>query len=156
MPSRSLLPRPAALLALALLGACSSPTILPDEGELALVPLDQAATTRRLDPAEVLAARIDGDRLHLQVRFGGGCRDHHFSLLHGGVFMESEPVQTRLQLAHDAHEDPCRALLSRELTFDLTPLRRSYEAAYARTGTIVIHLLEPGGAAVQPPLRYSF
>jgi hypothetical protein len=116
-----------------------------------------APSAFRMDPAVIRSATITGDDLRIAVEFAGGCAEHHFSLLHFGIFMESLPVQTNVQLTHDAGGDRCRALLGRELLFDLTPLRRAYVEAYGRAGTIVIHLYEPGStAAVRPPLRYEF
>ena len=114
--------------------------------------------TERMDPLEILEARIEGDLLHLQVRYGGGCREHDFSLLFSGAFMESEPVQTRVTLAHDAHGDPCRALVGSRLQFDLGPLRRAYQQQYGRrSGTIVVHVHAPGSSsAAASTVRYSF
>jgi len=121
------------------------------------VLVGHAPAAFRMDPATIRSASISGSELRITVEFGGGCAEHHFSLLHSGLFMESLPVQTNLQLTHDAEGDRCRALLGRELVFDLTPLRHAYLEAYGRPETIVIHLYEPGSTApVRPPLRFEF
>src|SRR5688500_20111050 len=73
---------------------------------------------------------IKGDSLELAVSYGGGCRDHAFLLLSDAAWMESYPVQVSVKLSHDAKGDNCKALVSRVLRFDLTPLKAAYNASY--------------------------
>lgn len=95
-------------------------------------------------PSDQLTIReftIRGDSLELAVSFGGGCRDHTFILLSDAAWMESYPVQVAVKLAHDANGDNCKALLSRVLRFDLTPLRNAYTASYqATTGIMKLNI----------------
>jgi hypothetical protein len=144
------------ILALAA-AACSGPAPLqPGEGPS---PVQIASIgSARMDPAEILRAEIAGDELRLDVQYGGGCAQHHLSLLHEGVFLESNPVQARLHLAHDAQGDRCRALIGRSLAFDLTPLKRAYQSSYQTSrGVIILHVVAPGSARPhQPSLRYEF
>lgn len=145
-----------ALLALAAAG-CAAPTVVepPDGGYLVQVGAVPGGV--RFDPASIVEAEIVGDVLRLQVTHGGGCRDHAFSLYGGGAWMESAPVQTTVTLAHDARGDPCRAVVGRELRFDLTPLRDAYRRAYGDRGPLVIHVVEPGGPqASRHTLTYRF
>lgn len=141
-----------------LLAACGGriPTQAPNG--TVLVAAGSTAATTRMDRADILGATVDGDRLQLRIRHAGGCAEHDFSLLHSGVFVETEPVQIYLQLAHNAHGDPCRALVSRDVLFDLSPLKQTYASLYGRNrGTIVIHLRAPGGGeSLASPLRYEF
>jgi hypothetical protein len=140
-----------------LAAACSGPAPLqPGEGPS---PVQIASIgSARMDPAEILRAEIAGDELRLDVQYGGGCAQHHLSLLHEGVFLESNPVQARLHLAHDAQGDRCRALIGRSLAFDLTPLKRAYQSSYQTSrGVIILHVVAPGSARPhQPSLRYEF
>jgi hypothetical protein len=93
------------------------------------------------DPVTINSAVIRGDSLELSVQFGGGCRDHEFGLITNGVFAESYPVQTWVMLVHDANGDRCKALLSRVLRFDLSPLKALYNRAYqTTTGIMQIHV----------------
>jgi hypothetical protein len=129
----------------AIFASCSDPlrsSATADTAQL-LVASGSDATTAS-DRADIVSAQILGDRLELRVHFGGGCAEHDFSLVYSGAFRESHPVQTDLSLRHDAHDDPCRALLSRDLTFDLSPLRRAYQAAYGPHGVIIVYLRAPG------------
>lgn len=75
------------------------------------------------DPFSVLTVAVDGDSLRATVQYGGGCREHGFALEPMGVATKSLPRQWSLRLLHDAHEDLCRALISEDLAWDLTPYR---------------------------------
>lgn len=150
---------PATVLALSLLLAgCVDPLRSGGELPAVLLPVGAAAAseTTRSDPAEIVAAEVEGDRLALSLRFGGGCADHDFALIPSGEFREANPVQTTLTLAHDAHGDMCRALLSRELAFDLASVRAAFQRAYGAHGPLELHVREPGPAGRVHTLRYIF
>lgn len=67
------------------------------------------------------AAGLKGDKLIIDVRYGGGCVPQHtFQLNWDGSFLKSNPAQAVLELSHNANGDPCRALLSERLQFDLS------------------------------------
>lgn len=138
------------LLLLALPGCSSSGPSAPADLLMAIAD-DQVAPALLIprddlrgwpfDPWTFVAHEIQGDTLFLEVRYGGGCREHRFALLIDPAFMESFPVQVAARLAHDADGDPCRALLTRTLRFDLSPLREHFEASYGPgRGTVVMGL----------------
>lgn len=137
---------------------CADPLRSAEEIQPLLLPAaGTSVSTTRSDPAEIMRADLDGDVLKLHVRFGGGCAEHDFSLIHTGEFMESHPVQTRLNLTHDAHGDNCRALLSRDLTFDLAPVKRAYRQSYSEHGALILHVHAPGPQSGRAhTLRYEF
>lgn len=85
---------------------------------------------------------VEGDTLHVVVGYGGGCEEHTFQICWpDAIFLESYPVQVNLELWHGGKEDNCDAYLSEELSFDLGPLKQSYQDAYrTETGEIEIHL----------------
>ena len=169
-------PAPVARRALAalLLAACSSGVSAPSEpdggidatvaaaqtgdrrlagtpGAVTILPSDPAQAGPR-DAAQIQAARIDGDTLRLEVQYGGGCASHVFGLLAGTGFMESDPVQTRLYLGHNANGDMCRALVRPTLAFSLAPLAAEWRRNYGnRPGTMILRLEGWTGE-----LRYSF
>ena len=89
------------------------------------------------DQVTIQGFTIRGDSLELAVTFGGGCRDHAFVLLSDATWMESYPVQVGVKLAHDANGDNCKALLSRVLRFDLSPLKAAYAASYQSASGIM-------------------
>jgi hypothetical protein len=81
----------------------------------------------QLDPFSLQSATVRGDTLTINLQYGGGCAEHDFQLfMSPGAFLESSPVQANLYLRHNAHGDACRALLTRELIFDLTPISHLY------------------------------
>lgn len=85
--------------------------------------------------------RVSNDTLHLTVTYGGGCTRHRFALFAERGFMESWPVQSLVVIRHDAGGDLCRALLTRDLRFDLTRLRRAYVQSYgAQHATIILRI----------------
>jgi hypothetical protein len=66
--------------------------------------------------------------------------------------MESFPLQVDLLLSHDGHGDLCRALITREVAFDLAPLERTaQEGAPDSSGTLILRLR--GWA---DPIRYDY
>lgn len=71
------------------------------------------------------------DALALSLNYGGGCFEHTFKLCYSDAFQESSPVQTRLWVADQSEEpDTCLALITRDVVFDLTPLRERYSELY--------------------------
>jgi hypothetical protein len=138
------------------LAACDGPApTQPTEGPSPLV-MGYPGNPRR-DPAEITAARLEGDVLHLQVRYGGGCRQHYFSLVHTGAFTKSIPPQTSLTLTHDASGDACEALVTTNLAFDVSPLRRLFQDGYGEHGTLVVHVHAPAGSgAPAATVLYQF
>lgn len=83
-------------------------------------------TTIEKDPFFIDSVRVEDDLLYLYVSFGGGCREHLFSLYStNGIYMPlSSPIPPKgdVYLGHDGNGDTCEALLHKELVFDLTPL----------------------------------
>jgi hypothetical protein len=149
--------RAAMSLALAsLLAACADPLRSPPGGDAVLLPTVGGTSTTRSDRADIVEASLRGDLLRVEVSFGGGCAEHDFALVHTGEFMESEPVQTVVNLAHDGHGDMCRALLRRELAFDLGPVKRAYRRNYGEHGRLTLHLRPPGGGSGAQSFDYEF
>lgn len=75
-------------------------------------------------------AAISGDYLEVRVSYGGGCRTHDIQAVAWGGWMESFPVQVKVFLSHDDRNDPCDAWITRDIRFDLVPLKRAYEESY--------------------------
>jgi hypothetical protein len=130
----------------------TGPTQIEDEVVPVVVgdPFDVASWVE--DPYTIRDARVSGDQLVIDLRFSGGCEDHDFRLVRAEAFLESNPVQQRLLLAHDGHDDACEALLQPTLTIDITSIRNAWRQAYQQTsGTIILRLHDWDGE-----LRYEF
>jgi hypothetical protein len=112
------------------------------------------------DALTLNSAQIRDGLLTLQVSYSGGCVAHYTDLVAWGGWLESEPVQVNLLLAHDDRSDSCEADLTESLHFDLWLLREAYESAYGGTSgrSVVLRLRDP--AATHPPgsrlLTYTF
>jgi cysteine-rich repeat protein len=93
------------------------------------------------DPLVVKSAVIDGDSLLVGVEFGGGCEEHVLGYCWDGSFAESEPEQVFTQISHESFDDPCDALLSKQLKFDLVPLKTVWQEGHQQqSGEIIVHV----------------
>jgi len=93
-----------------------------------LLLADGVGVDAKSDPFSVSSVRVEGDVLAVQVRYSGGCEKHDFVLLDTGIATRSIPPQHRLRLVHDAHGDGCEAYLTRDLFFDISPLKKVYSS----------------------------
>jgi hypothetical protein len=84
------------------------------------------------------AVTITDDTLTINVSHSGGCATHRFTLIASDAFLESFPVQLRITLAHNANGDLCRAWLTEDYHFDLTPIKIMYQKAYRQEAGIII------------------
>ena len=98
------------------------------------------------DAFELNAAKIAGDTLAVTVSYGGGCRDHQFTLVAAGAFMESDPVQLNVALAHNANDDPCERWVTEGYFFSLAPIKALYQKAYQQDSGVIVLQLKDGPA----------
>lgn len=104
------------------------------------------------DGLQISTVAFMGDTLLVDVSYGGGCEEHDFGLCWDGSFAESDPVQIQAFISHDGHDDPCDALPSEQLAFDLVPLKQAWQDGYqSEHGSIEIHL-----AGWMDQILYSF
>lgn len=108
------------------------------------------------DPVDIVGARLEAPVLTLDVRYGGGCARHGFDLVLRSGWRESYPVQVDVDLAHDAHADPCDAIVQGELRFDLTPLRNAYVAAYGTGPGAVTLFVGAAAGGERTAVTWSF
>jgi len=75
-----------------------------------------------MDMFRMDSAYVEGDSLHLQVSYSGGCREHEFNLwkLPPNAL---EPPPVELMLAHEDNGDMCEAWITEWMAFSLRPLR---------------------------------
>lgn len=76
------------------------------------------------DPISIISAKVDGDCLKLTLQYGGGCKEHQVDL----AFIQPEcgtpplPPPT-FEIRHNANSDACKALITKEYSFDLKGIR---------------------------------
>ncbi len=80
---------------------------------------------------EFFSVDLDGDLLTIEVSYSGGLISHDFELIGAGEFMESYPIQTSVVLSHDSNGDLGEALITKELIFDLKPLKEAFFSIYS-------------------------
>ena len=96
------------------------------------------------DAIEINEAELSGDRLVLNVSYGGGCAEHRFAVCWDGAFVEESPVRAVLALRHDSGGDSCEAYLTRDIEVDLSLLRQSFEEGYPGQPRVIELSVEDG------------
>lgn len=80
---------------------------------------------RDLYRIQILNANIEKDNLILDVRYGGGCKDHEFNLIFNEVWMKSMPPKISLYLEHKNQNDSCQAIMNKTLKFNIKKLKEN-------------------------------
>jgi hypothetical protein len=75
------------------------------------------------DPFSILNVKIENDCLKITLSYSGGCEIHEFimaynELPHFGIYSGT------LTLSHNAHGDMCEALITKTISYDLSPLQK--------------------------------
>ena len=105
------------------------------------------------DDAPVIA----DDTLSLAVSYSGGCARHDLTLVAERLFLQSDPVQLIVFLAHEANGDMCEAYPTERYDFDLAPIRNLYRQAYgSNEGVVRLRLRGPEPFRGLPDLTYTF
>jgi hypothetical protein len=112
----------------------------------------------KTDAVNIDTAYITNDSVSFNVDYGGGCKEHRFSLLAASYFLESFPVQVNILLSHDSNDDKCKALVTKTgIKFNLAPIKNEYRKSYGSGGSTMILNIFTGNKqdrAVQ--LTYNF
>lgn len=90
-------------------------------------------------PYSVADASIEDDILTLTVGYSG-CSPHQFDMVFTNYFLESNPVQANAILPNIS--EACRAFFQTTHSFDLAPLKKSYQESYGKSGSINIRFSE--------------
>ena len=123
---------------------CGESPVAPGAPERNVVVED--GRNRGDDPYVVNSAAVDGHELTLEVSYAGGCERHDFTLVISSTFLESDPVQLRAALAHEANGDACEAWITESIDFDLALVRTRYQEFYGPgSGKIVLRITGVSG-----------
>lgn len=79
------------------------------------------------DPITISDVRLVGNKLFVDVTYGGGCKDHEFQLIGAPSLSKSLPPIRSIQLMHQANGDACKMLLTQTLEIDLKNLAYQQE-----------------------------
>ncbi len=101
---------------------------------------------------------MEDDTLHFHVSYNGGFRKHEFNLMARNAFLESDPVQVDILLAHNANDDSGEVSLGKELTFEMSRLRAEYQRQYPddTAGRIILRIQYPDTADGYLAVEYNF
>lgn len=95
------------------------------------------------DNFELSGVSILDDTLTMFVRYGGGCFEHDFGLyMDPPEFMESNPAQADIYLRHYGNDDPCDALVSDQIRFNIRPIAELYERQYGQLDDIILNVYD--------------
>lgn len=103
----------------------TQPTLHPDQSDYQTLQLKvkkvDTFTTEQANLIMLSGATFDRstNQLVIDINYGGGCFPHLFSLEWDGLSLESFPPQYNFNLVDLNDEDPCKALLSAQLRFDI-------------------------------------
>jgi hypothetical protein len=75
------------------------------------------------DPIFIQEAFVDGDCLQIKLSYSGGCEDHTIDLARMHPWTASSSTIPTFEIKHNANGDLCEAYFTKELRFDLTPLK---------------------------------
>lgn len=123
-----------------------------------IIIFDDINTVNILDDGvNVNKAIVDNDTLKLNVSYGGGCKEHEFKLFGSSSIAESYPPQAQVFLSHNANNDACRAFITEEVAFDLSPLKELYKQQYRDNGPLLLRIyISRSSDSIQPLPLYSF
>lgn len=78
------------------------------------------------DPIYLKSAEINGDCLKLVLQYAGGCTTHQIDLARITPKCGTPPLPpVTFEIRHDAKGDGCKALIMKELSFDISGIRES-------------------------------
>ena len=110
----------AAFVASLLLTACAA---WMGGGTRDFILVDDIRQVPDSDPFTLKDARVEGDSLKFTAAYGGGCREHDFTLYAARSAEKANEVLLYIQ--HNANHDMCRALIEAATGFDLRGLKRA-------------------------------
>lgn len=75
------------------------------------------------DPVFIHEAFVDGDCLQIKLSYSGGCQEHTIDLARMHPWTASSTTIPTFEIRHNANGDLCEAYFTKELRYDLTPLK---------------------------------
>lgn len=99
------------------------------------------------DPVSISEVRVKGNKMFIDVSYGGGCKDHQFQLIGSAIISKSIPPLRSIQLVHISNGDLCKMHVVKTLEIDIS------ELAYKKENGNKIYLTLGGWDA---QIEYSY
>ena len=96
----------------------------PDKNLTAVIGKAEMSTHK----TTITHAEIKGNKLLISVSYSGGCKEHTFKLVGSESIAKSMPPIRSVQLVHTCEEDLCKAMIMKDLEFDIRNLAYKQEA----------------------------
>lgn len=109
-----------------LISGCNEPVALIQQNDCASYKAISFMNYDSLksDPIALVNASVDGDCLKLTLQYGGGCEEHQVDLALILPECGTPPLPPpTFEIRHDAKGDACKALITKEYSFDLSGIR---------------------------------
>ena len=88
------------------------------------------------DPIYLHEAFVDGDCLQIKLSYSGGCKEHTIDLALMHPWTASSSTVPTFEIRHNANNDMCEAYFTKELRFDLTPLKLEGKKEFVLTAKL--------------------
>jgi hypothetical protein len=107
------------------LGACLGPDIVVPVSCEKYVELNYSNyDSLKTDPITVLSVDIGQECIYMTLQYGGGCEEHKVDLALILPECGTPPLPPpTFEIRHDAKGDVCKALITKDYSFDLTGIR---------------------------------
>lgn len=88
------------------------------------------------DPVFIHDAFVDGDCLQIKLSYSGGCQEHTIDLARMHPWTASSTTIPTFEIRHNANDDLCLAYFTKELRYDLTPLKLEGKKEFVLTAKL--------------------
>jgi hypothetical protein len=78
--------------------------------------------SQKTDAYTIENAKIQGNKLFLDISYTGGCAWHKFEFVGSMAVMKSMPPQRAVKLIHDADNDSCESIVKQTIEIDISAL----------------------------------
>ena len=89
------------------------------------------------DPIILHEAFVDGDCLQIKLSYSGGCQEHTLDLARMNSWYANPSNIATFEIRHNANNDLCEASFTKELRYDLTPLKLEGITEFVLTAKLV-------------------
>ncbi|MFW5831311.1 MAG: hypothetical protein ACOCVA_03615 [Prolixibacteraceae bacterium] len=88
------------------------------------------------DPVFIHEAFVDGECLEVKLSYSGGCREHTIDLARMNPLNAGSSDIPAFEIRHNANGDRCEALFTKNIRFDLTPLKEEGKKEFVLTANL--------------------